>query len=85
MKIRFQVDPERLTLNDLIDLEEQNQSPRFMRDFLAKFAVDDKGEYLPDDMAQEMVGCLTLAELAQTVQDFSKGVEGIVPKVNASP
>ena len=89
MNIRFQVDTDRLTLNDLVALEDENQSPRFMRDFLARFVVDDKGEYLEDDEAQQAVGNLTLSELMETVEQFGEAVEGlqdkIVPKVNASP
>ena len=89
MNIKFQVDADRLTLNDLIALEDENQSPRFMRDFLARFVIDDKGAYLDEGEAQQAVGNLTLAELMETVEQFGEAVEGlqdkIVPKVNASP
>ena len=89
MNIKFQVDAERLTLNDLIALEDENQSPRFMRDFLARFVVDDKGVYMEENEAQQMVGNLSLAELKETVDGFAVAVEGlqesIVPKASASP
>ena len=85
MKIRFQVDADRLTLNDLIAIEDESQSPKFMRDFLAKFVVDDEGEYMEPGEAQEAVGNLTLTELMETVTSFSDSVQGLqealVPKV----
>jgi len=89
MNIRFQVDPDRLTLDDLIALEEESQSPRFIRDFMARFVVDDKGEYLEEGAAQKIVGALTLSELSGAAEQFKDAVEtfteGMVPKVTASP
>ena len=85
MKIRFQVDADRLTLNDLIAIEDESQSPKFMRDFLAKFCVNDEGEYLEPGEAQAIVGNLTLTELMDTVNSFSDSVKGLqealIPKV----
>ena len=89
MNIKFQVDADRLTLNDLIALEEENSSPRFQRDFLARFVVDNKGKYIEEETARQMVGNLSMTELVKALEGFQAAAEklqdNIVPKVNASP
>ena len=67
MKVTFKIDADRLTLNDLIALEEENTSPRFQRDFLARFAVDKDGNYLDENEARELIGNLTFGELINTM------------------
>jgi len=89
MKVVFQVDADRLTLNDLIALEEESASPRFQRDFLARFVVDENGEYMEAEKAQQAIGNLSLSELVETMEGFQSAAESLqenmVPKATASP
>ena len=89
MKVTFHVDADRLTLNDLIALEEENTSPKFQRDFLARFLVDDDGVYIEEEQAQNIIGNLSFSDLLEALDQFKEAVDNlqdnIVPKVSASP
>jgi hypothetical protein len=61
--MQIKLDPEKITLDDLIYFEDGSPSLRFTRDFLARFVTDGKGHYLPPAEAQQKVGALNLAEL----------------------
>jgi hypothetical protein len=75
--LRLQVDNDRLTIDDLIALEDGNASMRFMRDFLARFVVGENGEFLPEADARVAVGALSLAQMRQAVDQFMAGVKGL--------
>jgi len=85
MEIKFQVDPDRLTLNDLIELEDGAASPRFQRDFLARFVLNGDG-YMEENEAKELIGNLSLADLVKTMEQFSEAIEELqetaIPKVS---
>ena len=86
MKVTFHVDADRLTLNDLIALEEENTSPKFQRDFLARFLVDDDGVYIEEEQAQNIIGNLSFSDLLEALDQFKEAVDNlqdnIVPKVS---
>ena len=68
---------ERMTLNDLIALEEMAAGKfraRDLRDILARFVVDGTG-YMPEDEAQALIGGLTLSELPTVAEQFVQAVE----------
>lgn len=68
---------ERLTLNDLIALEEMGEgrfSARALRDILARFVVGEDGAYLPEETAQACIGELPLADLRAVAGQFGQEV-----------
>lgn len=71
-KYTFVVDPERLTLDDLIELEESGGqiSMRRARDLLSDFLVNGSGEYVPKEDAIKVVGGFNLLEVRDAVDQF---------------
>lgn len=67
-RVKIRVKAERLTLEDLIRLEEGDRSTRFVRDTLARFMVGENGEYLPEEEAQRAAGRLNLMEAREAVE-----------------
>jgi len=84
MKINILLEPNRLTVGDMVELESGKFSTRFMRDFLARFVVDEQGEYLAKEKAVQAINELNLNELTETVQAFQREVvrlqETLVPE-----
>jgi hypothetical protein len=80
--ITFQVDLDRLTIDDLIAVEE-GEGTRRIRDVLARFAVNGSGDYLPEEEAQAAVGSLSIKEFTALQTDLVKQMQeaqnGIVP------
>ena len=80
-KITLQIDPERITLNQLIQMEE-GLSNRQSRDLLANFVLDGE-KYMEPEKAQELIGNLNLTQLRdvtkQFVEDCKALGEGLVP------
>lgn len=67
------IDPERITLDDLIALEEgENMKLRRMRSIMAKCAFDDNGAPIPD--AESVLGQLTIAELKKAFAAFRQAL-----------
>jgi hypothetical protein len=66
--LNLKADIQRVTLDDLIELENPTRSVRFIRDFLARFATDEAGEYLKEAEARKVIGALTLAEARDAVE-----------------
>jgi hypothetical protein len=70
MEIRFAIDVERLTLDDLITLESGSPALSFVRDLLARFMVDGTGKPLPEEQARAVLGRLNLRQLQETSAKF---------------
>lgn len=71
-KYTFVVDPERLTLDDLIELEESGGaiSMRRARDLLSDFLVNGSGLPVPKEEAVKVVGGFNLLEVRDAVDKF---------------
>jgi hypothetical protein len=76
-KVQLKIDENRITLDDLIKLEEGETSIRFMRDLFSRFLVDENGEYLPDEEAIRAMGALYLNDLLQVKEKFIQFVNGL--------
>ena len=76
-KLILKVDFDRLTLDDLVSVEEGDLSARFVRSILARFATDPEGELLPEDQAIKVAGKLTVNEAQAAVEDFAAKVKEI--------
>jgi hypothetical protein len=74
-KLLLKVDLDRLTLDDMIALDEGNASPRVLREFLSHFMVDDKGKFLPEEKAIKQAGQLSMSDVKTAVEQFSKEVD----------
>lgn len=71
--MKIVIDPERITLDDLIALEEgETMKLRRMRSILAKCAVDDNGSPIPN--AESVLGQLTLVELKKAIAAFRQAL-----------
>lgn len=72
MNLRFKLDPERLTLDQLIGM--QDGEYKAMRDVLAMSLVDNRGEFLTEDEAKKIIGGLKLSQVLETANEFIKQV-----------
>ena len=81
--IKIMLDPERLTVGDLIDMEAGSLTTCFMRDFLARFVVGEDGNYLKQEDGVKAINQLNLKELRETTAQFTAEVarlqETLVP------
>ena len=76
-KIQLKLSENRLTLDDLIRLEEGEKNMRFLRDLFARFVLGPDGEYLPEETARKVVGALNLDEVLQVKDQFMAFLGGI--------
>ncbi len=83
MKLKVELD--RLTLDDIIAIQNNELSARDVRDLLAKFAADDNGDYLPEDEAIKAVGKLTLSDLSDVVADLAQQIEAVLGRAVSPP
>lgn len=74
-KLHLTVDLERLTLNDMVALDEGNASPRFLREFLSKFMTNGNGQFLGKEEALEAAGDLSMADVKRAVELFAEEVK----------
>ena len=76
MEIRFKIDADRLTLDDLIALEE-TPTARVMRDTLAKFLTDETGAFVEEAQARKTLGGLAITQLNAAAAQFRAAVEEV--------
>jgi len=77
-ELRLEVDPNLLTVNDLIALEEGGiEGMRATRDFVARFVVSGDGEPVTPEEAQAMVGALTLAQLTESLEGIGTAYQAV--------
>ena len=87
---KFVIDPERVTLDELIELEEvgTNVSLRMAKGLLSRHIVGADGEYLEQDAAMAVVGKFNLVELNDAVAKFIAATEvlgvSLVPEAQGS-
>jgi hypothetical protein len=73
--MKLKVDLDRITLDDVIALEEK-QSAKSMKFILARFVINEAGEYMPTDEAIKAVGALTMRELRDVSSQFAEAMKG---------
>lgn len=76
MPLTLKVDPDLLTLDDMIALE-TGFNAKTMRDVFARFITDGAGNYLPEAEARAAVGRLTLKELKGVSQQFADAMKDV--------
>lgn len=77
-ELRLEVDTGRLTVDDVIALEEGAiEGMREMRDFVARFVVAADGEPIDVEDSQAFIGGLSLAELEQALDGIGMAYESI--------
>ena len=74
--LKLKVDVERITLDDVIALEER-ASLKTLRDIIARFVVDEAGQYLPNDVAVRTVGSLKMSEVKDVAAQFAEAMKGV--------
>ena len=77
MEIQLKLNADRLTLDELVDLESGSYSATFMRNFLSRFVIDENGEFMAENEARKIVGKLTLTQLQTVVNDFTESIKGL--------
>jgi len=79
--MRLEIDRDEITLDDFINLEEL--TVRSLRDFMARFLVDDSGKKVEEDEAKRRLGALkgaALREMGVQLRDALKELQNeIVP------
>lgn len=75
MTIQFKVDPDRLTLDDVIAVESGTLKTIEIRNLLARFVLDDAGQYLPEPDALKRIGGLTLGQLKEAMAAFGNSLK----------
>jgi hypothetical protein len=76
MKIQFKIDPERLTFDDMVALDDfKAASMRERRETLINNMVDEKGDFVDPKVARAVIGKLKLSELTAAFLALSKAVE----------
>lgn len=79
-KIRLAFDPERVTIGDLVKMEEGIESATDMRDFLTKFLVDEEGKAITGKKAITILDKLTVSEVLDSIGQLSEmAKDEIVP------
>lgn len=85
MTLRLHVDIDRVTLDQLIQLEQASKLAE-VRDALAMFVVDENKNPIEYGAAKELVGKLTIREMRSAtdmlLSEMKKANENAVPPVN---
>ena len=88
MKVLMKIDPERITVDDLIAIEEGITKTRAARDLLARFVTDESGNFLEEAEAKAFIGKLNVSNLAQLATELQASVKELqnklVPPANAT-
>lgn len=78
--IRLKFDPDRVTIGDLVKMEEGIGSALEMRDFLAKFLIDKEGKAIKGKKAVTLLNKLTISEVLDSISQLSEmAKDEIVP------
>lgn len=82
-----QIYPELERIKDMVTVDElmgiQEGSIREIRNVLARFVIDEKGQYVPEEEGLQSLGKLTIRQLEEVAVEFRKGMEGaaVPPKI----
>ena len=79
--MKFLIDAERMTFDDLIAMSEGALSER--RNVMAKFLVDDAGNYLPAVEGRRLIVAVPVAQIKQVTDDFLRQFERVNPRNGA--
>jgi hypothetical protein len=73
-----------LTMDEYIDMEEGKV--KAVRDMMARFVVDEAGNYLPIEQAKRIVGKIPMdEEIGERMADFQRKVQAaLVPPTKAT-
>lgn len=74
MAITLKLDPSRLTVGDLVALEDGNLKARYMRDFLARFVISGD-VYLPIAEARNAIDEMNLTQLTEVTTQLGEQVK----------
>lgn len=75
MKFHFNIDPERLTMGDMVAMEDfKSASWAEKRNLLSNSAVDEKGEFIDPAEACKILNSTSLVDLAEIINKFSAAV-----------
>lgn len=78
MKLTLKIDPERMTLNDLVMLETGKlASAVALRQFVSRFVTGPGGEFVDNETALAQAGELTLSELRAVMEQLGETVTNL--------
>lgn len=75
MELRLEINPNILTLDDLIALEDTGSNVRALKVILARFVVNGSGNPVPRADAEAMVGSLNVSQVREATEKFSAAVK----------
>lgn len=70
-KIRLAFDPDRVTIGDLVHMEEGIETAAEMQTFLTKFVVDEEGKAIKGKKAIDIINKLTISEVLDSIDQLS--------------
>ena len=77
----LKVDFKLLTLDDLVAIEEGDQSAHFVRSILSRFMIDPAtNEYYPENLAIKAAGALSVYKAKEAVETFAEQVKELKDK-----
>jgi len=78
MRITLKIDPERITVDDLIAIEEGKLRTRGARDLLARFVTAEDGSFLSEEEGRVAIGKMTLKELLRVGGELEAEVRSLM-------
>lgn len=76
--LRLEIGPDRMTVDDLIVLEEREAlTMRKMRDLVARFVVDGDGEPVDEETSRALVGRMTMNQLVAAMDEMGESFEAL--------
>lgn len=76
---KLEVDPDRITLNDLERLESNKIAD--LKAGLSAFLIDQDGNLVDAETASEILGTFTLTDVLETVRELRKKIEELSPQL----
>lgn len=88
MEIRFSIDTDRLTVGDMLLIEDAQDGRRPMHkmtELMGRFMVDPNGAPLESGEAVALLSGLTIAQFSETAKSFAEGLKAnAVPPMNSA-
>ena len=75
MELRLEINPNVLTLDDLIALEDSGTNVRALKTILSRFVVNGSGAPVPREDAEKMVGSLNISQVREATEKFTTAVK----------
>ena len=70
-KIKLEFDPDRVTIGDLVRMEEGIDTAAEMREFLLMFLVNDNGRPVKGKKAIDLINNMTVSEVLDSIAKLS--------------